>query len=39
MMVLIEIIVWFVVILLTVLLVTAVRKIAVQYAEELLQET
>jgi preprotein translocase subunit SecY len=32
MMVLIEIIVWFVVILLTVLLVTAVRKIAVQYA-------
>lgn len=32
MMILIEIIVWFVVILLTVLLVTAVRKIAVQYA-------
>ncbi|MDP4989239.1 MAG: preprotein translocase subunit SecY, partial [Polaribacter sp.] len=32
MMVLIEIILWFVVILLTVLLVTAVRKIAVQYA-------
>jgi preprotein translocase subunit SecY len=32
MMILIEIIIWFVVILLTVLLVTAVRKIAVQYA-------
>jgi preprotein translocase subunit SecY len=32
MMILIEIIVWFVIILLTVLLVTAVRKIAVQYA-------
>ena len=32
MMVLIELIVWFVVILLTVLLVTAVRKVAVQYA-------
>lgn len=32
MMILIEVIVWFIVILLTVLLVTAVRKIAVQYA-------
>ncbi|MFY0603594.1 MAG: preprotein translocase subunit SecY [Flavobacteriaceae bacterium] len=32
MMILIEIIIWFVIILLTVLLVTAVRKIAVQYA-------